>query len=119
VHDHGTDLDDLPGLCSVGNSNAGRIAIAEFSDGTIWTEQARVMVAVGACDTLPEAILEPYRDTRVEFRNTAKAGEVVEIPCHDHAPDGEWFRVTARHAIPGAHHHGFRLQLRRGPKPSA
>ncbi len=28
------------------------IAIAEFSDGTIWTEQARVMVAVGACDTL-------------------------------------------------------------------
>jgi sulfur-oxidizing protein SoxY len=28
------------------------IAMAELSDGTIWTEQARVMVAVGACDTL-------------------------------------------------------------------
>jgi sulfur-oxidizing protein SoxY len=28
------------------------IAMAELSDGTIWTEQARVMVTVGACDTL-------------------------------------------------------------------
>jgi sulfur-oxidizing protein SoxY len=28
------------------------IAMAEMSDGTIWTEQARVMVTVGACDTL-------------------------------------------------------------------
>jgi sulfur-oxidizing protein SoxY len=28
------------------------IAMAELSDGTIWTEQAPVMVTVGACDTL-------------------------------------------------------------------
>jgi sulfur-oxidizing protein SoxY len=28
------------------------IAMAQMSDGTLWTEQARVLVTVGACDSL-------------------------------------------------------------------
>jgi sulfur-oxidizing protein SoxY len=28
------------------------IAMAQMSDGTLWTEQARVMVTIGACDSL-------------------------------------------------------------------